>query len=334
MPSLPIPVFTALILLFFFLRLLVRRRRPTSLAMLVGLAAAQSLIIALAQHYRVAGAGLVQPISATAIPPAALMTYLVTAVRPARGGDLIHLLLPAMAVAALLTAPAFLDVLVPGGYAVYGLALIVQAARGPDEHPRLALQKGEMPSRIWVFIGAALVASALSDVLIAAAMASGSDALRPWIVSLFHAGNLLLIGLLVLSGPLQDDDAPETDAARRTGPPDADVWERIERHMREERPYLDPDLTLARLSRKLGVPAKALSTTINRATRGNVSRYVNAARIAEAQRALLAGESVTNAMLSSGFNTKSNFNREFLRVAGRSPSAWLAEETRGKEEPA
>jgi AraC-like DNA-binding protein len=28
-------------------------------------------------------------------------------------------------------------------------------------------------------------------------------------------------------------------------------------------------------------------------------------------------------MLSSGFNTKSNFNREFLRVAGVSPSEWL-----------
>jgi AraC-like DNA-binding protein len=29
-------------------------------------------------------------------------------------------------------------------------------------------------------------------------------------------------------------------------------------------------------------------------------------------------------MLNSGFNTKSNFNREFLRVMGASPSEWLA----------
>ena len=28
-------------------------------------------------------------------------------------------------------------------------------------------------------------------------------------------------------------------------------------------------------------------------------------------------------MLASGFNTKSNFNREFLRVTGKNPSDWL-----------
>ena len=32
---------------------------------------------------------------------------------------------------------------------------------------------------------------------------------------------------------------------------------------------------------------------------------------------------MTEAMLASGFNTKSNFNREFLRVKGESPSKWL-----------
>ncbi|MDO7630564.1 MAG: helix-turn-helix domain-containing protein, partial [Loktanella sp.] len=55
----------------------------------------------------------------------------------------------------------------------------------------------------------------------------------------------------------------------------------------------------------------------------NVSRYINAARINEAKAVLSSGENVTSAMLSSGFNTKSNFNREFLRVAGVSPSEWL-----------
>jgi AraC-like DNA-binding protein len=95
--------------------------------------------------------------------------------------------------------------------------------------------------------------------------------------------------------------------------------------MREQKPYLDPDLTLSRLSRKMGVPTKTLSSTINQQTGGNVSRYINEARIRAAQDFILRGETVTNAMLMSGFNTKSNFNREFLRVAGRNPSAWLAE---------
>ena len=41
---------------------------------------------------------------------------------------------------------------------------------------------------------------------------------------------------------------------------------------------------------------------------------------------LLRGESVTEAMFASGFNTKSNFNREFLGVVGTSPSAWAKED--------
>ncbi|MDO7556654.1 MAG: helix-turn-helix domain-containing protein [Loktanella sp.] len=68
---------------------------------------------------------------------------------------------------------------------------------------------------------------------------------------------------------------------------------------------------------------KQLSEAINKVTGENVSRYINAARINEAKAVLSSGENVTSAMLSSGFNTKSNFNREFLRVAGVSPSEWL-----------
>jgi len=73
----------------------------------------------------------------------------------------------------------------------------------------------------------------------------------------------------------------------------------------------------------LGVPVKQLSEAINKVTGKNVSRYINAARINEAKAVLSSGENVTRAMLSSGFNTKSNFNREFLRVAGVAPCEWL-----------
>ncbi|WP_084649601.1 helix-turn-helix domain-containing protein [Planktotalea frisia] len=58
---------------------------------------------------------------------------------------------------------------------------------------------------------------------------------------------------------------------------------------------------------------------MNRATGENVSRYINARRIVAACRALDQGESVIEAMLSAGFNTKSNFNREFLRITGKTP---------------
>ena len=90
----------------------------------------------------------------------------------------------------------------------------------------------------------------------------------------------------------------------------------------QERLYLDPDLTLARISRRMGRPLKQISMAINTTTGENVSRYINKYRIEHACRMLDAGENVTNTMLESGFNTKSNFNREFLRITGKTPSQW------------
>jgi AraC-like DNA-binding protein len=55
----------------------------------------------------------------------------------------------------------------------------------------------------------------------------------------------------------------------------------------------------------------------------NVSRYVNRQRIEHACTLLQRGQSVTAAMLDSGFNTKSNFNREFLRTKTSSPRDWV-----------
>jgi AraC-like DNA-binding protein len=74
------------------------------------------------------------------------------------------------------------------------------------------------------------------------------------------------------------------------------------------------------------VPAKQVSGAVNRTTGDNVSRYVNGLRIAHACTLLRRGETVTSAMLGSGFNTKSNFNREFSRVTGQTPSGWAADE--------
>lgn len=326
MPTLPLPVFVAIVLIFAALRLFRAHGCAHPLGLALALCAVQTLIIALAQHYEVAGMRLVQPITASLIPPAAWLALQTTAVRRPSRLDLLHLLAPATALAALLVAPEFLDVLLPGLFVVYGALILYHALHGPDSQPNAVLSNGDVPSRIWLIIGVALIASALSDVLIVAAQIAGYGGLRPWIISIFSVGNLLVIGVLGMSPHLQtegaDDPAPP-GPPEEVAEPDPKVWQRLTAYMIRHRPYLDPDLTLARLSRKLGVPAKTLSTTVNRATGENVSRFINKARIRAAQDAMVKGEPITQAMLASGFNTKSNFNREFLRIAGENPSAWL-----------
>lgn len=87
---------------------------------------------------------------------------------------------------------------------------------------------------------------------------------------------------------------------------------------------LEFGITLSQAAKKLGVPARQLSNAINQHYGTSYSVYLNDQRIAEAQR-LLANEttiSITDIMLASGFNSKSNFNKEFLRVTGTSPSAY------------
>jgi len=97
--------------------------------------------------------------------------------------------------------------------------------------------------------------------------------------------------------------------------------------MRSKALYRDPELSLDRLARKMMVPTRRISLAVNRVKGINVSQYVNEFRIGDACRRLgETDESIMQIMFEVGFLTKSNFNREFLRVTGKSPSAWRTEQ--------
>ncbi len=84
--------------------------------------------------------------------------------------------------------------------------------------------------------------------------------------------------------------------------------------------HRDPDLTLSRLARRLGLPARNVSGAVNRVKGVNVSQFVNEHRIGYAAAALAdSDQQIAEVMRAAGFRTKSNFNREFKRVTGESP---------------
>lgn len=107
---------------------------------------------------------------------------------------------------------------------------------------------------------------------------------------------------------------------------EAALLEELNALLIEQRLYSDPDLNLQKLGRKAGVPIRVVSRAINSQAGVNVSQWINSARI-EAACIMLkdSGVSVTQAMLEAGFTTKSNFNREFKRLKGCSPSQWRSE---------
>ncbi|WP_171750834.1 MULTISPECIES: AraC family transcriptional regulator [Vibrio] len=91
--------------------------------------------------------------------------------------------------------------------------------------------------------------------------------------------------------------------------------------MRERQVFKDPDLSLNRLARKLGIPARKISSAVNQTHQQNISKVINAYRIEHAKTLLKqTDEAITDIYLSSGFQTKSNFNREFSRITGQTPS--------------
>jgi AraC-like DNA-binding protein len=92
--------------------------------------------------------------------------------------------------------------------------------------------------------------------------------------------------------------------------------------MRESKPYLEPELTLADLAQRVGVPPRHVSQLVNSRFGMNVSSYLNQCRVEEAARLLedLPDKPMKSVMFESGFKSKSVFNREFQRWKRASPT--------------
>ena len=199
MPSLPLPLVSALVLAFLFAVLLLRRDGPRLFVALVGLCALQATAITLGQHYGITALRSLQPVTAAAIPPLAWAAFQFSAVRrPHLLPDLAHLAGPLLALVAALVLPALLDALIPALFLGYGGAILLAAWRGVDALPRLPFTAGDTPGLVWKVIALSLMVSALGDILFTAAALSGRSDWQPWIVALLSSLTLLAVGGLVL----------------------------------------------------------------------------------------------------------------------------------------
>lgn len=246
------------------------------------------------------------------------------------------------------------DVVLIGEFLGYGLALFWLARHGPDGLIASRLDGTLRSLRGLQLTGLALITSALTDVAISLDMLWSGGRYSPLVVSATTTLILLLLGLgAVTAGEegreerSEEGDAGAADLPLRFAPggvssagtaaataPAAPAAKAatedhhslaadLDRLMAEKRLWADPDLNLARLARRLGAPARLVSEAVNRVHGVSVSHYVNDHRIAEACRLLAATDwPVTRILFEAGFMTKSNFNREFLRVTGDSPSDW------------
>jgi AraC-like DNA-binding protein len=107
----------------------------------------------------------------------------------------------------------------------------------------------------------------------------------------------------------------------------ARIAAKLAQAMREDRPYLEPELSLFELARRIGVPSNYLSQTLNEHIGENFFDYINRWRVEAALPLLRAGErSVLEIALEVGFNSRSTFYKAFRKVTGHAPGAYRAAE--------
>jgi AraC-like DNA-binding protein len=94
--------------------------------------------------------------------------------------------------------------------------------------------------------------------------------------------------------------------------------------MDEHKPFLDPEITLTELARKVIIPARSLSEVINISFRQNFYDFINSYRIKESERLFSSdkdpNKTILEVLYAVGFNSKSSFNSAFKRLTGMTPT--------------
>lgn len=328
MPAIPLPFVFALVLAILLARLIAQRDRQLTPAIIfVAACTVLSVLTGLRWSYNFTGLPLMRLGFAALVPPLAWfcfarLTESWTSRRLWLG------LLPLLAVALLgLVLTRWLDVLLASLFLGYGAALVRMALRGPDDFGVVRLGDVKGTQKAALVVGGVMICDGVIDLLIGGDFRFYDGAHAATMVAAANAVALPVAAYIVVavggSVAVPQSVPDEGEKPALSTQDDARILDAVAALMREKQPFRDPDLTLNRLARQAGIPARQISAAINRVQGRSVSQMVNEYRIAEARRLLRETDlAVTQVMLESGFQTKSNFNREFLRATGMTPSDW------------
>ncbi|MFV8986941.1 helix-turn-helix domain-containing protein [Serratia fonticola] len=334
MPLIPLSFLFSLLCLALIVRLGWPRPHRWLLQLLLLICAWQSLLVGIRFGYQQPWVAILQPLGAALIPPLCYLVLMLQARGPMGWRIVGHLTFPLLVLLAQWRVLAALDGLIVIGYLGYGAAILLYLRRGENALQQVALADSWLSYRLWCGLGGLLIVCGLTELAIT---------LDYSLLAGRHAGALAAFGnvMMVLGvGLVLGRERQQPESEEQPLPPakaealtedDELCFELINQRLRQDDLYLEPALNLARLARKVGIPARKVSQAINQQAGMNVSQYVNQLRIQQAAQWLSSSDRpVTEIMLEAGFSTKSNFNREFLRVQGMSPSEWRRQQAGGQ----
>lgn len=104
------------------------------------------------------------------------------------------------------------------------------------------------------------------------------------------------------------------------------ISKKLDQIIKEEKVYINPNITLLELSKLLSISSSELSKYFNTTLGVNFSEFINNLRVEEVKK-LMASDNANKYTLVSlaekaGFNSKSSFNATFKKITGYTPSAY------------
>lgn len=327
--SVPLPLFLTGLAAIFGAMVLTRAWLPgPAKAFFAGLAAlimVETVLVALRFAYQVDAVLVIQRLLPFWIGPLLYLGYVAVSDRAARLQPVILLHFGIAAsltalIAALPPARVGLDLMIGLSYASYAVLLLRLWRGGPDRLSHLAVAHIGFMRRMILVAVALLVMTCAMDTLIAVDFARNAGAN---VARLLSVASLALIALLGVAVFLTLRSGSTAQVADPQAGHDAEIEHKARAFLVESRLFVDPQLSLTRLARRLGVTDRALSEAINRTSGKNVSQFINEFRVAEATRLLRSTTDPVGAVgEAAGFLTRSNFYTEFQRAHGQSPGAY------------
>ncbi len=301
--------------------------------LLIASFAAQAMLSGLNWNVGWYPARLIQPVVAAILPALCFAAF--NQLRRdwlGTSNDILPHLVPAILVAILVTLwRAPIDIVLFATYLGYGLALLRIAKEGPDALSSVRIADEWTAHKALVAVAVVLVVTSFIDAIVSVNFFIGKGEQGQTVLTIASILWLAIAGYAATvadnARPGDEGDALSEVSSRLQVPSDATEDKAIANHidtlMREQHLYRDSDLTLERLARRSGIPGRQISGALNRIYGRNVSQVVNEYRASDAkQRLVTTRDQITAIMLEAGFGTKSNFNREFLRVTGMTPSRY------------
>lgn len=344
MLAIPVPFIVSMLLGLLAVTLNIRFSQQAQIASIfLGLCATTTAMVGLRWTFDLQIFSIMQPILASTIPIAAWYAF-THANRGLGCLPIRHFLAPLVVTVSSLTQPWLalpIDEILTLIYVSYGIALI-RFSSNETALINVSLGTWEGVKKAENIAGWMLLFSALIDTFMSLDIALNQGKLSMYILTAAHLILLPVLSVAVVVVGMNTPISNEPKSTTLNGKNDnseslelltneqaLSITSKLDVKIRQQSLYLDPELTLSKLTRKLGVPAKQISIAVNQVHKQNISKLINEYRIEHAKHSLITSQdTITQIFMNSGFQTKSNFNREFLRITGMTPSEYRKRNTK------